>query len=91
MKVAYPCSLRCHLGLANSTENEDAPSIRATTEDIASGRRPDLSDPKLLEAIMGKSDAQMMTEELMVAVNDRRSEDDRVTALDNFEMVSTSS
>lgn len=55
-------------------------------EDIKAGKRPDL-DPKVIDAIMGKSEAQVMQEELTVAVDEKRSEDDRETALDNFEML----
>ena len=36
---------------------------------------------------MGKSEAQMMQEELDVAVNPARTEEDRCIALDNFEML----
>lgn len=56
--------------------------------DLQAGRRPDLADPGLYDALMGKSEAQMMKEELSAAMDTSRSEDDRVTALDNFEMVS---
>lgn len=37
---------------------------------------------------MGKSDSVEMKEQMAVAVDESRSVDDRVQALDNFEMVS---
>ncbi|WFD33374.1 hsp70 nucleotide exchange factor fes1 [Malassezia cuniculi] len=74
-------------GLANSNRGDGAPSIAQISEDIAAGRRPDLADPALYEAIMGKSEAQMMIEELTVAADTSRSIDDRAVALDNFEML----
>ncbi|SPO47060.1 related to FES1 - Hsp70 nucleotide exchange factor [Moesziomyces antarcticus] len=73
-------------GLANST-TAAGPSVEQISADIESGRRPDLADPHLYEAIMGKSEAQMMAEQLSVAVDESRSVEDRCTALDNFEML----
>lgn len=69
-----------------SAEATDA-SIQQIAGQITSGKRPDLSDPALYDALMGKSEAQMMREELSVALDGRRSEEDRVQALDNFEML----
>lgn len=75
-------------GLRNSEANPDAPgNLAAVSADIASGKRPDLADPGLYNAIMGKSEAQMMQEELAAALDTSRTEQDRCTALDNFEMV----
>ncbi|PIL25864.1 hypothetical protein GSI_11617 [Ganoderma sinense ZZ0214-1] len=48
--------------------------------------RTDL-DPGIIDAILGKSDAELMKEALTVAVDERRDEDDRVQALDDFEML----
>ncbi|GAC74892.1 armadillo/beta-catenin-like repeat-containing protein [Moesziomyces antarcticus T-34] len=73
-------------GLANST-TAAGPSVEQISADIESGRRPDLADPHLYEAIMGKSEAQMMAEQLSVAVDESRSVEDRCTALDNLEML----
>ncbi len=73
-------------GLANSTASV-GPSVEQISSDIQSGRRPDLADPHLYDAIMGKSEAQMMREELCVAVDPTRTLSDRCTALDNFEML----
>ncbi|KAM5532526.1 hypothetical protein V8D89_013813 [Ganoderma adspersum] len=48
--------------------------------------RTDL-DPGIIDAILGKSDAELMKEALAVAVDETRDEDDRVQALDDFEML----
>ncbi|EST04553.1 Nucleotide exchange factor Fes1 [Kalmanozyma brasiliensis GHG001] len=76
-------------GLSHSTAVTSAggPSVEQISLDIESGRRPDLADPHLYDAIMGKSEAQMMREELSVAVDPSRTVEDRCTALDNFEML----
>lgn len=69
-------------------ETSDGPSRAQIAQEIAEGKRPDLTDPKLYDALMGKSEAQMMQEELTAALDEKRDEEDRCTALDNFEMVS---
>ncbi|SJX64213.1 related to FES1-Hsp70 nucleotide exchange factor [Sporisorium reilianum f. sp. reilianum] len=77
-------------GLAHSSNAVTAapgPSVEQISADIKAGRRPDLADPHLYDAIMGKSEAQMMREELSVAVDATRTLEDRCTALDNFEML----
>lgn len=75
-------------GLQNAPANPDGTSsVTSVTEDVAAGRRPDLADPGLYDAIMGKSEAQMMQEELSVAMDTSRTVEDRCTALDNFEML----
>jgi hypothetical protein len=43
----------------------------------------------MLEVIMGKADSTLMKEQLEVAVDESKSVEDRVQALDNFEMVRT--
>ncbi|KAK0477190.1 adenyl-nucleotide exchange factor [Armillaria luteobubalina] len=48
--------------------------------------RTDL-DPGVIDAILGKSDAELMKEDLAVAVDPHRSEDARVEALDHLEML----
>lgn len=73
---------------ANGESQEGQRSMHEIAQDVAEGRRPDLADPGLFNALMGKSEATMMQEELSVAMNLSRSEQDRVQALDNFEMVS---
>ncbi|PWY97220.1 Fes1-domain-containing protein [Testicularia cyperi] len=74
-------------GLANSTAAAPGPSVDQISADIAAGNRPDLADPRLYDAIMGKSETQMMREELAAAVDESRTVEDRCTALDNFEML----
>lgn len=78
-------------GLANSASTGVASfasqSVEQISADIEAGRRPDLADPNLYNAIMGKSEAQMMAEELSVAIDTSRTLPDRMTALDNFEML----
>lgn len=48
--------------------------------------RTDL-DPAIIDQILGKPDAELMKEALAVALDESRDEDDRLQALDNFEMV----
>ncbi|TKY89611.1 hypothetical protein EX895_001396 [Sporisorium graminicola] len=72
---------------SNAVTAASGPSVEQISADIEAGRRPDLADPHLYDAIMGKSEAQMMREELSVAVDPTRTLDDRCTALDNFEML----
>lgn len=49
-------------------------------------QRKDL-DPGIIDAILGKPDAELMKEDLSVALDKDLSEDKRVNALDDFEMV----
>lgn len=74
-------------GLAHSNQEHSHQTIAQVSDDIAAGRRPDLADPELYNTIMGKSDAQRMSEELIVAADPARAVSDRKTALDNFEML----
>jgi len=65
--------------------------LRWGVENTAPGAPPpeprkDL-DPAIIDHILGKSDAQLMKEALEIAVDPSQSEDDRVQALDNFEML----
>ncbi|TBU42702.1 nucleotide exchange factors-like protein [Dichomitus squalens] len=48
--------------------------------------RTDL-DPGIIDAILGKPDAELMKEALAVAVDEKRDEDERIQALDDFEML----
>ncbi|KAF9078355.1 nucleotide exchange factor Fes1-domain-containing protein [Rhodocollybia butyracea] len=48
--------------------------------------RKDLN-PEIIDLLLGKSDAQLMKEAMEVAVDRNRSEDDRIVALDNLEML----
>lgn len=56
------------------------------------GSAPDPSrakdlDPGIIDMILGKPDAVQMKEDLSVAVDEARSEEDRISALDHLEMV----
>ncbi|KAL7412239.1 nucleotide exchange factor Fes1-domain-containing protein [Mrakia frigida] len=75
-------------GITNSVpENGDASELHAVAEEIAAGRRKDLMEPGMLEAIMGKSDATLMKEAMTFAVDESKPEEERVIALDNLEML----
>lgn len=73
--------------IAQSGNGAQDANMQEIAKDIADGKRPDLADPALYQALMGKSEAQMMQEELAAALDSNRSEEDRVQALDNFEML----
>lgn len=73
-------------GLAQ-TPGAPGPSVDQISAEIQAGARPDLADPGLYNAIMGKSEATMMQEELAAALDQSRTLSDRCTALDNFEML----
>lgn len=45
-------------------------------------------DPEIIDMILGRPDSQVMKESLAIALDENRSEDDRIDALDQFEMVS---
>lgn len=66
-------------------------SIENSTTDNSEGSTPpqprkDL-DPGIIDLILGKPDAQLMKEALAIAVDETKSEDERLQALDEFEMV----
>ena len=44
-------------------------------------------DPAIIDMILGKPDAELMKEDMSLAVDASRSEDDRINALDHLEMV----
>ncbi|KAI0354249.1 Fes1-domain-containing protein [Trametes cingulata] len=48
--------------------------------------RSDL-DPAIIDMILGKPDSELMKEALAIAVDETKDEDDRLQALDNFEML----
>ncbi|KAG8740705.1 hsp70 nucleotide exchange factor fes1 [Ceratobasidium sp. 414] len=66
-------------------------SIENTPEDaprtIPSAERMKELDPAIIDMILGKSDAVVMKEKLAFAVDEAREEDERVEALDDFEML----
>lgn len=45
-------------------------------------------DPEIIDLILGKPDAEQMKEDIAVATDATKSEDDRLAALDHLEMVS---
>lgn len=49
--------------------------------------QPRQIDPEIIDAILGKPESELMKEALAVAVDTEKNEDDRLQALDNFEMV----
>ncbi|KAE9385852.1 Fes1-domain-containing protein [Gymnopus androsaceus JB14] len=49
-------------------------------------QRNDLN-PEIIDLLLGKSDAELMKEAMAIAVDANRSEDDRIDALDNLEML----
>lgn len=59
-------------------EDGDAAELHQVAADIAAGRRADLADPGLYEAIMGKPDATLMREAVEAALDETKTEDDRV-------------
>ena len=65
-------------GIQNSASGGNAPS----------GPRQDLN-PEIIDMILGKSDAEQMKEDIAVATDYQRSEDERVDALDHLQMVRT--
>jgi len=64
-------------GIENSDHSTHPPNLQ---------ERKDL-DPGIIDAILGKPDSVLMKEALEVAVDENRDEDDRVQALDDFEML----
>ncbi|TFK48222.1 nucleotide exchange factors-like protein [Heliocybe sulcata] len=48
---------------------------------------PKKLDPEIIDMILGKPDSEQMKEKLAIAVDERRSEEERVQALDDFEML----
>lgn len=66
-------------------------SIENSTPSSSEGQQPpqprnDL-DPAIIDLILGKPDAELMKEALAIAVDETKPEDDRLQALDDFEMV----
>lgn len=63
-------------GIENSTPGDRA----------AASERKDL-DPAIIDHVLGKPDAQLMKDALEVALDDSKDEDQRITAMDNLEML----
>jgi hsp70-interacting protein len=66
-----------HWGIANSDPNA-APPNPSQVQNV---------DPGIIDAILGKSDAERMKDALKIGVDASQSEDDRVQALDDFEQL----
>lgn len=66
--------------IENSTPLDSAPSDRPPIE------RKNI-DPAIIEMILGKPESELMKEDISVAVDANRNEDDRINALDHFEML----
>ncbi|KAJ3885073.1 Le.MFB2 [Lentinula edodes] len=72
----------------NTTPNTTTPTPNTTNNNNAPpARRTDLH-PEIIDLLLGKSDAQLMKEAMAIAVDEGNTEEDRVSALDNLEMVS---
>lgn len=65
-------------GIENSSAPDGAQPPTTVRKDL---------DPSIIDHILGKPDAELMKEALAVAVDEGQSEDTRVAALDDFEMV----
>jgi hsp70-interacting protein len=61
-------------------------SSQDASERIQPAQRQQL-DPGIVDMILGKPDAELMKENLAIALDEKKDEDERVEALDNFEMV----
>jgi hypothetical protein len=67
--------------LENSTPLDSNATDRPPVE------RKDL-DPAIIDYILGKPDSEQMKEDMVVAVDASKDEDERISALDHLEMVS---
>jgi hsp70-interacting protein len=65
-------------GIENSSTNGQSQPLQPRTD----------LDTSIIDHILGKSDSVLMQEALAVAIDGDRSEDERVSALDDLEMVS---
>ncbi|EMD30899.1 hypothetical protein CERSUDRAFT_120241 [Gelatoporia subvermispora B] len=66
-------------GIQNSTDNNAEPNV-------APQQNKDL-DPGILDAILGRPDSELMKEALAIAMDEKREDDERIQALDDFEML----
>ncbi|KAF8346515.1 adenyl-nucleotide exchange factor [Amanita rubescens] len=62
--------------IQNSTQGQQGPSVDQQK-----------LDPEIIDMILGRPDSQLMKESLAIALDENRSEDDRIDALDQFEML----
>ncbi|KAJ3902769.1 Le.MFB2 [Lentinula edodes] len=70
----------------NTNTNNTNTSNAANTANAPPSRRPDLH-PEIIDLLLGKSDAVLMKEAMAIAVDEGNTEEDRVSALDNLEML----
>ncbi|KAJ4496245.1 nucleotide exchange factor Fes1-domain-containing protein [Lentinula edodes] len=73
----------------NNTNTPNTPNTTTTNNNnnnAPPARRPDLH-PEIIDLLLGKSDAQLMKEAMAIAVDEGNTEEDRVSALDNLEML----
>jgi hsp70-interacting protein len=77
-----------HSDSAASTPGPTTPTNGTSSLPAIPARRSDLTT-EMLDHIMGKGDSAIMKEKMAFAMDETNSEDDRVEALDDFEMVST--
>lgn len=71
-----------------SIENSPASGQQDGDGGQQASAQPRQIDPAIIDTILGKPESELMKEALAVAVDTEKSEDDRLQALDNFEMVS---
>ena len=74
-----------------SIENSEGQSGSASSGDgsqqLQQSQQPKELDTGVLDVLMGRPESELMKEALAVAVDTKKSEDDRLQALDDFEMV----
>ncbi|KAF8900179.1 armadillo-type protein [Gymnopilus junonius] len=68
-------------------ENSDNQPGAAPSQGQGEQRNLKDLDPGIIDAILGKPDSEQMKEDMTVAVDPTRSEDDRINALDHLEML----
>lgn len=61
-------------------------SIENSTQEAPPVDRQKL-DPGIIDMILGRPDSELMKECMAIALDESRSEEDRIDALDQFEMV----
>jgi len=65
---------------------ENSSALDSLPSDRPPPRRDDLN-PEIIDLLLGKPDAQLMKESVAIAVDTSKSEDERIDALDQLEMV----
>jgi hypothetical protein len=67
--------------IENSAQQDGSPSDRPASNQKL--------DPGIIDMILGKPDAVQMKEDVAIATDSGKNEDDRLAALDHLEMVNT--